>query len=171
METKQYREELRRAGRAAVIGVAATAAMTLLMAVGLFWHGPVAFRPFPIEFTWRLLPTWSSLSLAVLTTLLHFAYGAAAGAAFSFLARPMSVGRGMAFGLALWIVMQVFFVPAFYGWIEFGLARGEPYSALFALLLHMVYGGVLGALGGRDERYHHAAFDALDRLVTAKRIS
>ncbi len=164
METRQYRGELRRAGRAALIGVAATAAMTLLMALGLFWHGPVAFRPFPVEFSWRLLPAWNPLPLAVLTTLAHFAYGAAAAMLFSFLARPMSVGRGMAFGLALWIVMQVFFVPALYGWIEFGLARGEPYSALFALVLHMVYGAVLGALGGRDDRQHHAAFDALDRL-------
>jgi hypothetical protein len=168
METRQYRGELRRAGRAALIGVAATAAMTVLMALGLFRHGPVAFRPFPVEFTWRLLPTWSPLPLAFVTTLIHFAYGAAAGALFSFLARPMSVGRGIAFGLSLWIFMQVFFVPAFFGWIEFGLARGEPWSALFALVLHVVYGAVLGAVGGRDDREHHAAFDALDRLVTTE---
>jgi hypothetical protein len=164
METRQYREELRRAGRAAVLGLAATAVMTVLMAVGLFRHGPVAFRPFPVEFTSRVLPGWGAVPLAIVTTLAHFAYGAAAGALFSFLARPMSVGRGVAFGVALWMVMQICFVPAFLGWMEFGLGRGEPWSALFALLLHVVYGGALGWLGARDEREHHAAFDALDRL-------
>jgi len=164
METRQYREELRRAGRAALIGVAATAAMTLLMALGLFRHGPAAFRPFPAEFMWHVFPTWGALPLAIVATVIHFGYGAAAAALFSFLARPMSVGRGVAYGVALWIVMQICFVPVFMGWMEFGLGRGEPWSALFTLLLHVTYGAVLGGLGARDERDHHVAFDALDRL-------
>ncbi|HXU63423.1 MAG TPA: DUF6789 family protein [Polyangia bacterium] len=164
METRQYREELRRAGRAALIGVAATAAMTLLMAVGLFRQGPAAFRPFPVEFVWRVFPTWGTLPLAIVATLIHFGYGAAAAALFSFLARPMSVGRGIAYGLALWVVMQICYVPVFMGWMEFGLGRGEPWSALFTLLLHVTYGAVLGGLAARDERNHHVAFDALDRL-------
>ncbi len=168
METRQYREELRRAGRAAVIGVAATAAMTLLMAFGLFRHGPVAFRPFPVEFSWHLLPTWGPLPLAIVTTLAHFAYGVAAAVLFSFLARPMSTGRGLAYGISLWMIMQICYVPAFLGWLEFGLGRGEPWSALFTLGLHVVYGGVLGWLGARDERAHHVAFDALDRLRVAE---
>ena len=168
METRQYRGELRRAGRAALIGVAATAAMTVVMAVGLFRNGPVAFRPFPVEFTMHLLPTWSPLALAVLTTVIHFAYGASAGALFSFLARPMSVGRGIAFGVALWLGMEICFIPAFMGWLEFGLGRCVPWSALFTLLLHVIYGGVLGAIGGRDDSEHHAAFDALDRLVASE---
>ncbi len=164
MESRQYNGELRRAGRAALIGLAATAAMTLLMALGLIRHGPVALRPFPVEFALRLFPSWAPLPLSVATTLAHFAYGAAAAAVFSFLARPMSPGRGLAFGVALWVVMQICYVPAFLGWMEFGLGRGEPWSALFTLLLHAVYGSVVGVLGARDERAHHARFDALDRL-------
>lgn len=164
METRQYSGELRRAGRAALIGLAATAAMTLLMAVGVFRHGPVAFRPFPVEFALRLFPSWAPLPLALATTLAHFAYGAAAAALFSFLARPMTSGRGLAFGVSLWMLMQIMYVPALFGWMEFGLGRGEPWSALFTLLLHVVYGTVLGVLGARDERAHHAHFDALDRL-------
>src|SRR5205823_514951 len=80
METRQYNEELRRVGRAALIGLAATAAMTLLMTFGLLRHAPVALRPFPVEFALRLFPTWAPLPLAVATTLAHFAYGAAAAA-------------------------------------------------------------------------------------------
>jgi hypothetical protein len=168
LNREQYVEERHRAGRAAVVGLAATAAMTLLMAVGLFRNGPAAFRPFPVEIMGRVFPHMNPLPLALVTTLAHFAYGAAAAAAFSFLARPMSVGRGLAYGLALWLIMQTMFVPAFFrGHIEFGLGRGEPWSALYALVLHAVYGGVLGWLGGRDERVHHESFDALDRVRVA----
>jgi hypothetical protein len=163
-----YREERHRIGRAAVYGLAATAAMTLLMVVGLFRHGPVAFRPFPVEIMSRVFPHWNPLPLAIVTTLAHFGYGAAAAAAFSYLARPMSVGRGLAYGLGLWIIMMVMFLPAFYSHrIEFGLGGGEPWTALFTLVLHLVYGGVLGYLGARDEQVHHAAFDGLDRLRVA----
>jgi hypothetical protein len=165
---REFREERHRAGRAALFGLAATAAMTLLMAVGLFRHGPVAFRPFPVEFMARVFPHWNPLPLAVVTTLAHFAYGALAAAIFSYLARPMSIGRGLAYGLALWVVMQVIFVPAFLHHTEFGLGPGgEPWSAIYALVLHMVYGGVLGGLGARDEQAHHAAFDAIDQLRVA----
>ncbi|HXJ20316.1 MAG TPA: hypothetical protein VMT03_08785 [Polyangia bacterium] len=168
LSPEQFRAERHRAARAVVYGLAATGAMTLLMVVGLFRHGPAAFRPFPVEIVSRLLPHWSPLPLAIVTTLAHFGYGAAAAAAFSYLARPMSVGRGLAYALGLWIVMQVMFVPAFYSHhIEFGLGRGDPWSALFTLLLHAVYGGVLGWLGARDEQAHHASFDALDRLRVA----
>jgi hypothetical protein len=168
LSPEQFREERHRAGRAAVYGLAATGAMTLVMIVGLIRHGPAAFRPFPVEIMSRLLPHWNPMPLAIATTLAHFGYGAAAGVAFSYLARPMSVGRGLAYALGLWIVMQVTFVPIFYSHhIEFGLGRGDPWSALFMLLLHAVYGGVLGWLGARDEQMHHAAFDALDRLRVA----
>ncbi len=160
----EYHEERLREWRAAAYGLAATAAMTLLMAVGLFRHGPVAFRPFPVVIMSAVFPHMNPFPLAIVTTLAHFAYGALAAMAFSYLARPMSVGRGLAYALGLWIVMQVMFVPAFYNHIEFGLGRGEPWTALYTLVLHAVYGGVLGWLGARDEQVHHVAFDALDRV-------
>jgi hypothetical protein len=167
LNRSQVHDERFREGRAAVYGLAATAVMTLLMAVGLFRHGPVAFRPFPVVILSGLFPHLTPLPLAIVTTLAHFAYGAVAAVGFSFVARPMSVGRGLAYSLGLWIVMQVMFVPAFYHQVEFGLGRGEPWTALYTLLLHGVYGGVLGWLGARDERAHHVAFDALDRVRVA----
>jgi len=160
----EVHEERLREWRAAMYGLAATAVMTLPMALGLFRHGPVAFRPFPVVIMSAMLPHLGPLPLALVTTLAHFAYGALAAMAFSYLARPMSVGRGLAFALALWIVMQVMFVPAFYNHIEFGLGRGEPWTAMFTLVLHLVYGGALGWLGARDEQAHQVAFDALDRV-------
>ena len=40
----------------------------------------------------------------------------------------MSLGRGFAFGFALWVVMQMSFVPMGYGWLEFGLGAGYPWT-------------------------------------------
>lgn len=164
LNANQYHDERFREARVAVYGLAATAAMTLLMVVGLFRHGPVAFRPFPVIVMAGIFPHMTPLPLAIVTTLAHFAYGVLAALAFSFLARPMSVGRGLAFALGLWIIMQTCFVPIFYNHLEFGLGRGEPWTALYTLVLHVVYGGVLGWLGARDEVAHHVAFDALDRV-------
>ncbi len=163
----QYRGELSRARRAALFGLMGTSVMTLLMTACLLPGAPAAMRPFPVEVTHRLFPGLGPLALTVVTVLLHFGYGAAAGAIFAFLARPMSVGRGLAFGLVLWIVMQAWFVPLTYGWIEFGLGRGSPWTSLFPLLLHLSYGATLGWLGGRDDLSHHAQFDEADRLRVA----
>jgi hypothetical protein len=167
MKNLQYRGELGRAGRVAVLGVMATAAMTLLMTVGLLPGAPAAFRAFPVDVVHRALPTLGTPSLTLATVLLHFGYGAAAAALFSFLARPMSVGRGLAFGLGLWIVMQVSVVPWTYHWLEFGLGHGYPWTGLFALVAHLCYGATLGWLGGRDDLAHHVRFDEADRLVVA----
>jgi hypothetical protein len=167
MKNLQYRRELGRAARAAVLGIMATSAMTLLMVAGIVPGAPAAFRVFPVDVVHRAFPSLGQLGLTFMTLLLHFGYGAAAAAGFSFLARPMSIGRGLAYGLALWILMQISVVPWTYHWLEFGLGRGYPWTALYALALHLVYGATLGWLGARDEAAHHARFDEADRLVVA----
>ncbi len=164
---QEYKEEVDRAGRGAGWGMMATSAMTLLMVVGIIPHAPAAFHPFPVIVVHHAFPMLGPLALTIVTVLLHFAYGAGAGIVFSYLARPMSVGRGLLYGLALWIFMEVTFVPWAYGTVEFGLGRGNPWSALFNLLLHLTYGGTLGWCGARDERWHHAMFDGADRLRVA----
>jgi hypothetical protein len=167
MKDLQVRSELIRAGRAALFGWLGTSVMTLVMALCLVPGAPAAIRPFPVELVRHALPTLGPLALTLVTVPLHFGYGAAAGALFSFLARPMSLGRGLAFGLALWILMQIMFVPLGYGWLEFGLGRGYPWTALVSLLLHLCYGVTLGWLGGRDDLRHHCQFDEADRLRVA----
>jgi hypothetical protein len=167
MKNLQYRGEIDRAARAAVLGIMATSAMTLLMVAGIVPGAPAAFRVFPVDVVHRAFPGLGQLGLTFMTLLMHFGYGAAAAAGFSYVARPMSVGRGLAYGLALWIVMQVAVVPWTYHWLEFGLGRGYPWTALDTLVLHLVYGGTLGWLGARDEVAHHSRFDEADRLVVA----
>jgi hypothetical protein len=167
MKNLQYRGELGRAGRAAILGMMATAAMTLLMVAGIVPGAPAAFWVFPVDVVHHAFPALGQLGLTLATLVLHFCYGAAAGALFSFLARPMSVGRGLAFGLGLWIFMQAFVVPWTYHWLEFGLGRGYPWTGLDALVLHLFYGATLGWLGRRDEVAHHSRFDEADRMVVA----
>lgn len=167
MRNRQYREELVRAERAALLGLMATAAMTILMAITVVPGVSLAFRPFPVELVHHTFPRLGLAALAAMTIVVHFGYGAAAGALFSYLARPMSLGRGLAFGLGLWIFMQIAFVPWGYGWLEFGLGRGYPWAALFTLILHLFYGGTLGWLGARDELGHHVTFDETDQLRVA----
>ena len=167
MKDLQVRSELRRAGRAAVFGWLGTSIMTLLMAFSLMPGAPAALRPFPVEFVRHAFPRLGPGALTLLTVPLHFGYGAGAGALFSFLARPMSLARGFAFGFALWIIMQILFVPLGYGWLEFGLGRGYPWTSLVSLLLHLCYGGTLGWLGGHDDLQHHSQFDEADRLRVA----
>ena len=164
---REYREEVDRAGRGAGWGLMATSVMTLLMAVGIIPGAPAALRPFPVVLVHHALPMLGPLALTVVTVLLHFAYGGLAGVIFAYLARPMSVGRGLAYGLGLWLVMEVTFVPWGFGTVEFGLGRGDPWSALFNLVLHLAYGGSLGWFGARDERWHHVMFDGADRLRVA----
>ena len=167
MKDLQVRSELVRAGHAAVFGWLATSVMTLLMAICLIPGMPAAFRPFPVEFVRHVFPRLGPLALTLLTVPLHFGYGAGAGALFAFLARPMSLGRGFAFGFALWVVMQILFVPIGYGWLEFGLGGGHPWAALVSLVLPLCDGGTLGGLGGRDDLMHHTQFDEADRVRVA----
>jgi hypothetical protein len=167
MKNLQYHSELDRAGRAAALGIMATAAMTLLMVAGIVPGAPAAFRVFPVDVVHRAFPHLGQLGLTLMTLLMHFGYGAAAAAGFSYLARPMSIGRGLAYALGLWIAMQVSVVPWTYRWLEFGLGHGYPWTALDTLVLHLVYGGTLGWLGARDELAHHVRFDEADRLVVA----
>ncbi len=103
-----------------------------------------------------------------MTLVLHFGYGAAAGALFAFLARPMSVGRGLAFGLGLWIVMQMAFVPLTYGWIEFGLGHGLSLDVgLRAGAAPLLTERRSAGWGRATICAHHAEFDEADRLRVA----
>jgi hypothetical protein len=167
MRNQWYQAELSRGARGAGFGLVGTAVMTLVMAVSALPGAPEAMRPFPVELARHFFPRFHALPLTAVTVLIHFGYGAAAGALFAFLARPMSAGRGVLFGLALWVLMQATFVPWVYGTPEFGLGFAHRGQALFPLLLHLVYGGALGWLGGRDDAAHHARFDEADRLRVA----
>jgi hypothetical protein len=157
--------ERSRLARGVLYGLCATAVMGLLMVVvAAAGRGNQVLRPFPGTIMARMLGDGHGAGFGLLAALCYFAYGALAGLAFAYFCRPMTMAKGIGWGLFLWFVMEITFVP-WLGFADFGLARrhGGLY-ALYELLLHLVYGVTLGRLTARDERQHHAAFDDLGRL-------
>src|SRR4029077_1343682 len=110
---------------------------------------------FPRVIAAQILGRDHGLSVIALATFSHFIYGALAGVAFAFFARPMTTLKGVGYGLFLWWIMQITFVP-WLGLADFGLLHG-PALAFAALILHLAYGLTLGMLGARDEFKHHNA--------------
>lgn len=132
-----------RIARGALFGLLATLAMTVVTAVGL--SANTAPMPEPVSLA---VARWA-LGGRPLAVLLgaglagHFAWGAAAGAVYAVLAGSRSgPWSGLAFGVALWLVVQVAVLPLV-GWGAFGSAV-TPRIAVATLVLHLLYGGVLG---------------------------
>lgn len=137
---------LTRVLKGTLAGVAATAAMSLVM-LGAQRLGLLGEPP-PRRLTRRLLsplglvrPTGRSLDAAAV--LAHFAYGGALGGVFGLLPGRASQPRGLLFGLAVWGANYAAALPAL------GLmppARkdrfGRPSSMIAA---HLVYGAALAA--------------------------
>ena len=118
---------------------------------------------FPILIVGRLLGHSSGVALGVTSVAAQLIYGSFMGIVFAFLASPMTYAKGFAVGVLLWFILQIEFIP-WLGWGDFGFERGGA-ALLYTLFLHLIYGGVLGWLGSRDETAHTAHFDGLGRLV------
>ncbi len=86
--------------------------------------------------------------LLVLVVGLHLGYGGLFGAVLARIAHPVTIWKGLGLGVVLWAVMQVTFLP-FLGWGVFGLAT-TPQIAVATLVLHLIYGGILGWTLDRD---------------------
>jgi hypothetical protein len=150
--------------RGAVWGGAATLFMTLFMATGLGWvPGGQRGHPYPRVVAAHLLGRTHGAGPILLGMLLHFAYGSLAGLAFAYFCRPMTIAKGVAFGLFLWFIMGVIVLP-WLGLSQFGMHTGNGRLAWGTLFLHLIYGVTLGFLGTRDDNIHHATFDDLGRL-------
>ena len=125
-------------------GLIATAVMTTLMAAAPLFAGAHAQEVTARGTQWlRERPLWLALALVV-----HFGYGALAGAIYARVMQRVSVVTGIFFGLALWGVAVALYAPA----LGLGFVAGhEPGLAALALPVHLVYGITLGAIGPRGE--------------------
>jgi hypothetical protein len=125
-------------------GVIATAVMTTLMAAAPLLAGAHAQEVTARSTSWvRERPMWLALALVI-----HFGYGALAGAIYASAAQRVSVVTGIFFGLTLWGVAVAVYAPL----LGLGFVAGhEPGLAALALPIHLVYGVTLGALGPRGE--------------------
>lgn len=72
----------------------------------------------------------------------HLGYGGLWGAVLARIVPRVTIWKGLALGAALWLLMQIVVLP-FLGWGLFGTAV-TPALAVATLVLHLIYGTVLG---------------------------
>lgn len=135
-------------------GVVATVVMSLPMIAGALAGFLPMPQPIPValvaSFVGDLLPRPALMAAGAAS---HLVYGGLAGAALALLARPVTVWKGLGWGVLLWALMGFVWLP-YLGWGPFGLEIGPP-VAVATLVLHAVYGLTLGWLvdrGGVEER-------------------
>lgn len=135
-------------------GVVATIAMSALMIAGVLTGMAPMPKPIPAAIVGKLtgggLPEPATMALAVI---LHLGYGGFWGGAFAAVTRRVTIWRGIALGVFLWLIMQVFVLP-FLGWGLFGTDQ-TPKIAVATLVLHLVYGATFGWLMSRSVRADH----------------
>jgi Family of unknown function (DUF6789) len=135
--------------RGLLAGLLATLAMTVVMLAGSATGFSPIPRPIPIALlAWAVRGALPRPALLAGGMLAHFAYGGLAGALFAWtLRRYANVWSGLAFGVLLWLGMGLLWLPLLH-WGRFG-ALVHPGIGAATLLLHLVYGGVLGWLCAR----------------------
>ena len=100
------------------------------------------------ELAARAVMTLTGRPLVLLAAfVVHFGYGALAGALFVAGTRRINVGSGLFFGLALWGVAVAYSPLVGLGFV----ASHHPALAALALPAHLLYGATLGALAPRGE--------------------
>ncbi len=136
--------------RGAGYGALATFVMTLIMLAGM--GTGVAPMPEPIpkalaELFLGLLIGNAASSVVVVTAIVaHLGYGITAGSVFAILFYyDFSWKTGLLWGVILWGVMQVAVLPLIgWGFFGVGITGFPPKIAVGTLILHLVYGGILG---------------------------
>ncbi|MFW6079819.1 MAG: DUF6789 family protein [Gemmatimonadota bacterium] len=137
----------RRFARGFIWGVVATVAMSVLMVIGLVTGLAPMPRPVPVALVGETIGGGPEPLIMAVAMAAHLAYGGVWGGVFASLVRPVTVGKGLALGVGLWLLMQVAVLP-YLGWGLFGAAV-TPAIAAATLALHLVYGATYGALARR----------------------
>lgn len=136
-------EKQQRLMRGVAAGTIATALMTALLVAAPALSGHVP------EIAARAAAALKARPLLVLVAfMLHFSYGALAGALFAAATDRVNVASGLFFGLTLWGVAVAVYAPL----IGLGfITSHEPALAALALPAHLLYGATLGALAPKGE--------------------
>lgn len=128
----------------AASGAVATLAMTLVMLTTVASDVAPMPKPIPVALAAQQFGQLEMPRLFALGMLLHFSYGAVAGVVLALVPRLAKPLWGLAYAVLLWLVMGAVWLPVL-GWGPFGTAE-NPAIAVATLVLHLVYGGVLGSL-------------------------
>lgn len=125
-----------------VWGIVATLAMSILMVIGFVTGLAPMPRPIPEALVSLVIGGAPRPIRMVAALIAHLLYGGVFGALFAGTVRSVSVWKGLGFGVFLWLVMGIVFLPLL-EWGLFGSAV-TPKIAVATLVLHLIYGGTLG---------------------------
>jgi hypothetical protein len=129
-------------------GVAAGTIATILMTAMLVAAPAFAGAHLPEIAARAVAALKARPGLVLIALLLHFGYGALAGALFAAAAERVNLASGLFFGLLLWGVAVAVYAPL----IGLGFVTShEPALAVLALPAHLLYGATLGALAPKGE--------------------
>ena len=143
--------DVKRASMGVGWGVVATIGMSAVMITGQLSGLSPMPRPIPIALVSALLGSGlPKPALIALGATSHLVYGGLAAGVFALLVPRVTVRKGLLLGVALWLLMQLVWLP-FLGWGVFGTAV-TPKIAGATLVLHLVYGGLTGWLIDRRAR-------------------
>jgi len=124
-------------------GLLATLAMTVVMLLGILTGMSPMPAPIPVALVKWAFGNLPQPALMGIGMMAHFLYGGVAGVLFAHLFRQKTnLQTGLLWGALLWLGMQLTVLPLL-GWGVFGTAI-TPKIAVATLVLHLIYGGVLG---------------------------
>jgi multisubunit Na+/H+ antiporter MnhC subunit len=124
-------------------GLLGTLIMSLIMLTGMGTGISPIPEPIPLAIASGLLGNAAQPLLMLFAVITHFGYGAFWGAVlFRIYKTTGTLWHGLAWGAMLWVIMQVMVLPLL-GWGIFGIAV-TPKIAVVTLILHLVYGSILG---------------------------
>ncbi|MDQ4077312.1 MAG: hypothetical protein M3220_13825 [Chloroflexota bacterium] len=141
-------------GRQIALGFITGVIATIVMSVPIIIDALAGLSPIPqpiplvVVKTTLGARTHEALLLGV-TTVAHLSYGGFWGAVLAVLAHPITIWKGVALGIFVWLVQQVVFLP-YIGWGLFGTAITVAIAAV-TFLNHMVYCLTSSWLLGRKE--------------------
>lgn len=131
------------ARRGALYGFLGTLVMSLIMLLGMgIGMSPIP-EPIPLAIAKGILGSVAKPLLMIFAIITHFGYGAFwGGVLYQLVKGKGTLWHGLGWGFLLWIVMEIVVLPLL-GWGAFGLFI-TPKIAIATLVLHLVYGGILG---------------------------
>lgn len=99
-------------------------------------------KPLPAALVGQTLGSLPPTVLLPLALVTHVTYGGLAAAVLAGLTRRIDVKTGLLWATALWAIIGLAWMP-YLGWGLFGLQH-TPAIAVATLVLHLIYGAVLG---------------------------
>jgi hypothetical protein len=145
-------------------GIVGTLAMSVVMIVGTLSGISPMPKPIPVALVARMLgPGLPKPALMALGAVSHLLYGGVFGGVLALLVSRVTVWKGILGGIALWLLMQLVWLPLL-GWGPFGTAV-TPKIAVATLILHLVYGATTGWLIARGDERRPASVTALGPMT------